>query len=449
MATQFHGQATRRYGHPERSLYDFIPSGAVHGLFFRILLLVAPIQSVLVTPVQGSTAAFVLVFLSPVILAGPDPRYFRLLAFFAGFILLYALYMAFSLSGFLIDQPDMSRLTVIREVYVYGYLKQTHITQGLYLMAAMGFAFLIYTYFQEAFVKYAFYSIIILSLYGFYEFVFYAITETNGDFLSNRNFGDLDTAAAGAGRYLSTTGSRLQTSNLFGAGYMRLKSLTGEPSMYALSVTPFAVYALGRRWWPIFAILAISLLLSTSTTAVIGLLVGFVYVVIRHRPESVIYIAAALVIGVLLYTSSDLVRQVLDTLLFQKLDTVSGNERLQSMLAHAYVPFDGNPIRALFGLGFGTVRSADMFSNVLANIGVLGIVLYSALILTPCVLLRGSDRDALAAALLSIYVMEMTTVTEFGYLPPWFIIALGYARLRNEVNLSQLCDTRSIRGQSI
>ncbi len=416
------------------SIYDHVPDGFVRSIYFRLLVFLAPIQSVLLTPVQGSTPAFLLTLAAAAILiVNPDQKYTKVLGFYAGFILLYAIYMALSLSGYTIDQPDMSRLTVIREIYIFGQLKQTHITQGLYLFTALLFAYLVYLYYQESFLKYAFYGIIFLSLYGFYEFIYFAILHQNGDFLSNRNFGDLGVAAAGAGQGDFATGSQLQTSNLFGAGFMRLKSLTGEPSMYALSVTPFAVYAFGRRWWWIFAILVASLVLSTSTTGVIGLGTGLVYIQVRRRPEAILYVVAAAIILGLLYATADPVRAAFDKLLFEKLDTVSGNTRLQSFFDHAGVPFDGNPIRFLFGLGFGTVRATDMMSNLLANIGVVGLILYVIALLAPCLLLRTvEDRIALVATLLSIFMMEMLTVSEYAYLPPWFMIALAYARVREQ-----------------
>lgn len=353
--------------------------------------------------------------------------------FIVGFWLVYILYMMLSLSGYLIDEPDFGVVRTIRDIYVYGILRQTQVTQGLYLFAAMLFGFLVYTYFQEAFVKFAYFGIIMLSVYGLYEFIFYAIFHTNGDILSNRNFGDLDTAAAGAGEGDFATGSAVQGSNLFGAGFMRLKSLVGEPSMYALSVTPFAVYAYARRWWLLFALLALSLVLSTSSTAVIGLIIGLAYAEVRQRQEFILYIAGALVVAVLLYTTSDPVRQALNTLLFDKLDTVSGNERLMLFTNSVELIFDGNVVRALFGVGFGTVRSTDMLSNLLANVGIIGLLAYSTLLLAPCFILRKApDRDAIVATLISLYVMEMATVSEFAYLPPWFMIALAYVRVREQ-----------------
>ncbi|WP_298810583.1 hypothetical protein [uncultured Sphingomonas sp.] len=433
MATQF--AAIPRAIPPAKraSIYDWVSQGFVNGLFFRALLLTAPIQSVLLTPVQGSTAAFLLVLLSPAILIGNDSRFLRLLAFYAAFVLFYTIYLAFSLSGYLIDVPDMSQLLVIKEIYISGYLKQTHVTQGVYLLAAVLFCYLCFEYYQEAFLKYAFFGVLLLACYGFYEFIYYAIFHSNGDILSNRNFGDLDTAAAGAGSGKYVTGSVVQGSTLFGSNFMRLKSLTGEPSMYALTVTPFAVYAYARRWWALFGILAFSLLLSTSTTAIIGLGVGISYTEVRHRQDFVLYIAAALLVAVLLYATLDPFQRALDTLLFQKLDTVSGNERMSAFMNHVRIVTDGNILRFLFGLGFGSVRSTDMLSNLLANVGVVGTCLYFGVILAPCVRLRkGADSGAIVAALLAIFFMEAITVSEYSYLPPWFMVALGYARVRQQ-----------------
>lgn len=415
------------------SVYDWASRGFINGLFFRVLLLVAPIQSVLLTPVQGSTAAFLLVLLSPAILVGNDPRYMRLLAFYVGFVLFYAIYLALSLSGYLIDIPDMSRLLVIREIYISGYLKQTHVTQGVYLLAAAVFCYLCFEYYQEAFLKFAYFGILLLACYGFYEFIFYAIFHSNGDILSNRNFGDLDTAAASAGKNQSVTGSMIQGSPLFGSAFMRLKSLTGEPSMYALTVTPFAVYAYARRWWALCGVLILSLVLSTSTTAVLGLAIGIGYAEVRQRQDFILYIAGALVVVVLLYATLPPFQHALDTLLFEKLDTRSGDERIAAFMNHVKVVTDGNIVRFLFGLGFGSIRSTDMLSNLLANVGVVGTFTYFGVILTPCFRLkRGPDSGAIVATLLSIFVMELLTVSEYSYLPPWFMVALGYARVRQQ-----------------
>jgi hypothetical protein len=433
MAIPSHRQGGYRSSLPPISPYAHVCDGVIRDWYFLILLLLAPIQSILVTPVQGSTPAFMLILMSGGFLIGNDLRYAKVLLFYAGFWIVYAIYMAFSLSGYLIDQPDLSRLTVIREIYIYGYLKQTHVTQGVYLFTALLFCFVIYQYYQNSMLKYAYYGIILLSIYGFYEFIWFAIYHTNGDFLSNRNFGDLDTAAAGAGSGDFATGSSLQTSNIFGPDFMRLKSLVGEPSMYALTVTPFTVYAFVRRWWVIFALLLLSLLLSTSTTAIIGLGIGIGYAIVRQREEAILYIIAGLITFALLYVAVEPVQMAVDKLLFQKLDTLSGTERLTSFIDHASVVGDGNVVRALFGLGFGTVRSTDMMSNLLANVGIIGFLLYSIALLAPCFLLRkGSDRDAIVATLLAIYFMEMLTVPEYAYLPPWFMVALGYARVREQ-----------------
>jgi hypothetical protein len=72
-----------------------------------------------------------------------------------------------------------------------------------------------------------------------------------------------------------------------------------------------------------------------------------------------------------------------------------------------------------------------MFSNIVSNTGLLGFFFYSALVLLPVFMMKHSpDRQAIRAALISIYMMEMLTVSEYSYLPPWFFVALGYVRCR-------------------
>jgi hypothetical protein len=56
-----------------------------------------------------------------------------------------------------------------------------------------------------------------------------------------------------------------------------------------------------------------------------------------------------------------------------------------------------------------------------------------ALLLSPCILLRRTgDADAVVATILSGLVMEMIVAFKYSYLPPWFMVALGYARLRQQ-----------------
>jgi hypothetical protein len=415
--------------------YRWQRTSFVSDMFFKLLLLIAPIQSILLTPVQGTTPATILILMAPAILVSGNVRYIKVMTFVIGFVLLYGLGMALSLSGYLIDEPDLSSVVVIRDIYIYGWMRQSNLTQGLYLMIPAMFTYFTYKYYQESFLKFAFYGILALAFYGFYEFIYFAIYRENGDFLSNRNFGDLTAASAGAGDGEAgfATGSLLQISNLFGPGFMRLKSLVGEPSMYALTVTPFVVYAFARRWWLIFAILMLSLVLGSSSTAIIGLGVGMGYFFLRTHQSAAVYVLASVIIVALLYYTSIDVQDRLDALIFQKLDSGSGGQRITSFINHAAVAFDGNILRTLFGIGFGTVRSTDMLSNLLANVGVVGLLAYSAVLLAPILLLkRMGDTDAIVAALLSIFVMEMVAVAEYAYLPPWFMVALGYARIRQQ-----------------
>lgn len=427
---------TVRNGSP----YAWVRTTFVSDFFFKILLLVAPIQSVILTPVQGTTPSTILVLLSPIFLVRGDIRFLKLLLFVIGYALIYSLYMALSMSGYLIDYPDLSQVIIIRDVFVYGYLRQSNVTQGLYLMVPILFTYLLYTYYQEAMLRYAFYGVLLLAFYGFYEFIFYAIFHTNGDFLSNRNFGDLAPAGDGAGNGEGgfVSGSLLQISNLFGPGFMRLKSLVGEPSMYALTVVPFVVYAFSRRWWPIFAILLLSLVLGSSSTAIIGLAIGIGYAHFRTHQSAILYAIAFAIVGVLLYFTSSDVHDKLDGLIFDKLDSGSGGQRITTFINHAAVAFDGNILHTLFGLGFGTMRSTDMLSNLLANVGVVGLLTYSAMLLAPCFLLkRSGDTDAIVAALIAVFVMEMVAVAEYAYLPPWFMVALGYVRVRQQRSMLQ------------
>ncbi len=104
----------------------------------------------------------------------------------------------------------------------------------------------------------------IFAIYGIYEVVYYVITGSPGDFISNRAFGD----QFGRGIVRSdgtVNGSSFQQISVGGFNIQRLKALTGEPSMYAMSIFPFWIYfnATSRMRWPVW-IIGASLLMSTS-----------------------------------------------------------------------------------------------------------------------------------------------------------------------------------------
>lgn len=397
-------------------------------IYLFLLMIFAPITSYLVAPFQGLTPANVLLMASIVIPFFGIQYQLKTYVYIFAFVIIYTQLLVLALLSYMVDLPNLVDVIQIRTSFIVGWLRLSHITQGVYLLCAAVFFFHVYNNASEKMLKNAYLGIIILLIYGFYEFFYYAIIGSSGDFISNRVFGDLEVEFRD-GDYLN--GSLVQQSLLFGNGFMRFKSLTGEPSMFSLTVTPFFVFAFANRHWKMAIFLLVSLILSNSTTAIIGLVAGLFVIYCRRSTIVLFGLPATLLTIAVLYGSSDAVQNVLDRILFDKLGSSSGVDRIESMINHAEVVFDGNIIRLFFGLGFGTVRSLDMFSNILANTGLFGFIMYSAIILVPIFFLRGDpQRVGLQAVLVSIWSMEMLSVSEFSYLPPWFFIAMAHKRAR-------------------
>lgn len=396
--------------------------------FSRILVTLSPITSIVLFNVQGTTPVFLMTILVIFIPIYGWKKYVKISSYIIVFFIVYLCFLQFSQFANAISPAKMVNLIEIRRTYIFGQIRTTNITQGIYFLLAIYFMLYVNVYFKEKMIGWMFSGIIFLAIYGIYEFIFFAIFQRSGDFLSNRIFGEISNASQSSG-FLN--GSQLQISNVLGRGFMRLKSLTAEPSMYALTSVPFLLYAYEKAWNKTALLLLFGIILSQSTTAIIGVAVGISYLNYSKSIYTIIIVPITALFVLVFYLTSESVRMGLDSLIFQKLNSFSGSDRIETFVYHANVIFDGNFVRFLFGLGFGTVRSLDMFSNLLANVGVIGFLAYTALIVGPVFLMpHCPDRRAIVAALLSIWVMEMATVSEYSYLPPWFFVALGYVRCR-------------------
>jgi len=84
----------------------------------------------------------------------------------------------------------------------------------------------------------------------------------------------------------------------------------------------------------------------------------------------------------------------------------------------------------LFGCGFGYIRSTDLFSTFLFNIGICGLLVYTWLFLKPVLQLpRNHENTGAKLALVIVYVVSMAWVPEWGYSSSWLFLGIAYARL--------------------
>jgi hypothetical protein len=410
------------------------PTYAVHP-YIVLWALSLPITSFLLAPsIQGTTPGYLLSlsFLIPlvsVVVVGEQASQ----RFYATLFLLSSLFVAYVAVGQLllaisppIDPVDFYRMPLIDSRDPAMVLRESMFTQSVYLLAALCAFALLRAAYQSAWDRYLIGGAVLLGTYGVYELLYFLATGTNGDFVTNRRFG-LDN---------EVPGSLFQTMHVGPVELLRLKSLTGEPSMYAFTVLPFWIYALHSGYRRLHWFLLATLLLSTSTTAFIGLAV---YALIRlaFRGARDMWFVLALIAGavavVLMWLyGNEFVEKIFRIFVGDKITArdVSGSLRLANATAVMTV-YEALPWTSqLFGIGFGYVRSTDFLTTLLINTGLFGLLAYTTLFIIPITQLGRSGREVgLRAALTVIFVTSMISVPEFAYLSSWVFLGMAYHAL--------------------
>ena len=85
----------------------------------------------------------------------------------------------------------------------------------------------------------------------------------------------------------------------------------------------------------------------------------------------------------------------------------------------------------LFGIGFGYIRSTDMFTTFLVNIGVIGVTVFTYFYLKNLKLrVKNTEDITYNAILLVVFFTGMISVPEFSYLSFWLFLGI----IRNKYN---------------
>jgi hypothetical protein len=299
-------------------------------------------------------------------------------------------------------------------------LKPSMFTQSLYLLFC--FIFFLYIFLlckgKESDVIYiSKLALIAYLVYGFFEWTSYLFMGLNLDFLSNRITGE------------GYEYGLFQIISLGGTDLMRFKSLSGEPSMLAYTLVPFLIlfYYLKDRFW-IF--LLIALVLSTSTTFLLGLLIFILIDLLFLQRALVFLIFSSLLMVSLMVIFHEMIFSFYEfTIAKLKLEHDSGFHRFDYFYNHFYAWFDSDFLNQVLGHGFGYVRSTDYLSTVLFNSGLLGFFLITFLFFYPAIKLLKSKEKLIygtGSALISIYFMMMLSVSEFYYFHVWFFLGIGW-----------------------
>ena len=393
--------------------------------------------SVLLLPsVQGTTPAFLFAFASLPVAMALSPHK-------VGRVLLYSLFIlgsvallgaASQLSLLLVPRLDISTLQLVNNDNVQLLLRSSLFTQTLYLVpGVLTFAF-VATFYRPTWDRFLFWGVSLLALYGLYEFFFFLLTGRNGDFLSNRIFD--------GGQYV-TQGSSFQPYSLGTLALVRLKSLTGEPSMYAFTVLPFWIYAVHRRRTAVHLLLLATLLLTTSTTALLGIALYLLFRLSYHKPLRRLVVGFAdkylfwfLLLGVVgTLAAWPVLQGILTEMVVAKLRFANESGMARSTLFMNSISFyaDAPLLNQLFGIGFGYIRSTDFSSTLLVNTGIVGFSLFTLLFARPILFLNNDYVSVgLKIALIIIYITMMIAVSEFAYLPTWLFLGIAYWTLRQQ-----------------
>ncbi|KAG0191766.1 hypothetical protein DFQ28_010976 [Apophysomyces sp. BC1034] len=374
---------------------------------------------------------------------GERTRYLRILlmAIFAWVLLFTLTQLADLTDGYTLELDTLSLVNPYDHSFV---MRSTLFTQSLYVMAVVLYGTYLYVYYDDAWDRIIVAVGVLFAVYGLYECAYYLATGQSGDFLSNRRF----THTVGVQPKDAVNGSDFQTMGVGGISMQRLKALTGEPSMYALSMFPFWVYirTVQRSRWPAIMV-GVSLLMTASTTALVGYLcyLGIRMMTTRINIIKLMLVALAIIAVVIVFNEQ--ATQLLDDMVINKLTGAnsSGQERSAGFAAAIDFWLNAPVANKLVGIGFGYIRTTDLFSTLLVNNGLLGIALFSLLLLYPAFKLDWAPKAvALRQCCVATYVMMMVSVPEFSYLAPWTFVAFAYCRLYHRKHARQAADRHEV-----
>jgi hypothetical protein len=320
---------------------------------------------------------------------------------------------------------DFSNLKMVNRSDNSMILRISMFTQSLYFLAGvLTFSFVRYFY-RRKWDSHIFTGIIFFALFGIYEWLFFLVFGYSGDFLSNRVYDDYTFVNPG-----------FVTLQLGSYTFSRFKSFTSEASMYAFTALPFWIYAIHTKRSVTQALLLVTLLLSTATTAVLGILVymiGYIkYLRVNYKYLTKIILILILFYGVFYQEIGDFI----DTMVFDKimLEHISGKIRFALVIEHLSFFIDAPLFHQLFGIGFGYIRSADMFTTLLVNSGILGVGLTTVAFFYPVWKLPNNYRNiGIKLSLIVIYITMMISVPEYAFLSVWLFLGIAY----NEIDITK------------
>jgi len=406
----------------EKKLLNFIR------IYLSVLLCIAFIVSVvLYQPISLTVPSYVLVYLFfPVFIAASylsDKALIKELMLIAGVVILlnvlaqlHDYVFAVSLANHKLTLTDGANPEKVM-------LRTTLFSQTIYLFAGILCYLYLKYYATIGHMKFVYIGLRIVVVLGFLEIILYQFTGVNGDLITNRMFNNKP-----------GSGSLYQNITLGGLKMQRLKSLTGEPSMFAFSLIPFWILCLPLKRYFDFAFFGVALLLSFSTSAYLGMIVLIAGICLADRrisKQMIWVVPAGAIVLAGLYFLSPAINKLVHSLFIDKFsgNNQSGQERSGYFLNQFnFWKEQLNLIGKMVGVGFGYVRSTDFFSTLLVNNGVLGLLTFIIFYFKHAFLpIRDIQfKKYYVIALLATFMIMMGSVPEFAYLSLWILLSIPY-----------------------
>lgn len=83
-------------------------------------------------------------------------------------------------------------------------------------------------------------------------------------------------------------------------------------------------------------------------------------------------------------------------------------------------------MHSLFGIGFGYIRSSNLFTTLLVNTGIIGVLSFSYFYLKDFSLkAQNFIKQGNNSIILVLFVISMVAVPEFSYLSFWIFLAIS------------------------
>lgn len=230
------------------------------------------------------------------------------------------------------------------------------------------------------------------------------------------------------------------------ANILKINSVAPEASMLSLYLAPMLgfIYILSRKIVKpnIYFLLILTFLvgiLTISTSFLIGilLLVGLIFVEnLSIKYYSQVYISKKRILllflsitlfGIICLLTFSHIRVIIDTSLAKMhLSNFSGIDRLNQFLMGIRIFKESN----FLGVGFGTIRTTDLFSTLLANVGVIGIFLLFGFIIKIYLDLKEISKYSYIAKgyiyyFIIFFGVAFISVSEMFFLYLWINIAIA------------------------